>query len=189
MLPWRHRGWSRVIVILFFFNLGARWGCVVTLTPHSLHICVKTLATHCIGGAKGLSGRVRKISPPQGFDPRIPQPVASCYTYWAIPAHSSVKWTSLITFVNEICMSNKRYCHHNLSNCSRPTLSAIVDCLQYLNTVCCTCWSAVREYNWTGLSAVSEHCENWLSVYSKWILSPTVVYSKWTLSKMAVCLQ
>ena len=32
------------------------------------------------GWATGLSGRVRKISPPTGFDPWIVQPVASRYT-------------------------------------------------------------------------------------------------------------
>jgi hypothetical protein len=31
-------------------------------------------------GPQGLSGRVRKISPPPGFDPRTVQPVASRYT-------------------------------------------------------------------------------------------------------------
>ena len=40
-----------------------------------------------LGGPQGLSGRMRKISPPPGFDPRIVQPVASCFTDWAIPAH------------------------------------------------------------------------------------------------------
>ena len=33
------------------------------------------------------SGQVRKISPPQGFDPRTVQPVASRYTDYAIPVH------------------------------------------------------------------------------------------------------
>jgi hypothetical protein len=39
-----------------------------------------------IGGRQGRSGRVQKISPPPGFDPRAVQPVASCYTDWAVPA-------------------------------------------------------------------------------------------------------
>ena len=34
------------------------------------------------------SGRVRKISPP-GFDPRTVQPVATCYTDCAMPAHTT----------------------------------------------------------------------------------------------------
>ena len=38
-----------------------------------------------LGGPQGRSGRVRKISPPPGFDPRTVQPVASRYTDWAIP--------------------------------------------------------------------------------------------------------
>ena len=41
-----------------------------------------------LGGYQGRSGRVRKISPPPGFDPRTVQPVASRYTDWAILAHS-----------------------------------------------------------------------------------------------------
>ena len=38
-----------------------------------------------LGGPQGRSGRVRKNSPPPGFDPRIFQLVASRYTDWAIP--------------------------------------------------------------------------------------------------------
>jgi hypothetical protein len=33
-----------------------------------------------LGGPKGWSGQVRKISPPMGFDPRTVQPVVSHYT-------------------------------------------------------------------------------------------------------------
>jgi hypothetical protein len=33
-----------------------------------------------LGGPQGRSGRVRKISPPYGFDPRTVQPVASLHT-------------------------------------------------------------------------------------------------------------
>jgi len=39
------------------------------------------------GGPQGRSGRVRKISPPSGFDPRTVQPIASRCTDWANPAH------------------------------------------------------------------------------------------------------
>jgi hypothetical protein len=41
-----------------------------------------------LGGLQGWSGRVRKISPPPGFDPRTFQPVVSRYTECAIPAHT-----------------------------------------------------------------------------------------------------
>ena len=40
-----------------------------------------------LGRPQGRSGRVRKISPPPGFDPRTAQPVASRYNDCAIPAH------------------------------------------------------------------------------------------------------
>jgi len=39
-----------------------------------------------LGESQGKSGRVRKISPPPGFDPRTVQSAASRYTDWAIPA-------------------------------------------------------------------------------------------------------
>ena len=39
------------------------------------------------GWAQGRPGRVRKISPLPGFYPRTSQPVASCYTDYAIPAY------------------------------------------------------------------------------------------------------
>ena len=37
-----------------------------------------------LGGPQGQSGRVRKISSSQGFDPRAVQPLASRYNYYAI---------------------------------------------------------------------------------------------------------
>ena len=40
-----------------------------------------------LGGPQGRFGRVWKISPTPGFDPRTVQPVASRYTDWAIPAY------------------------------------------------------------------------------------------------------
>jgi len=39
-----------------------------------------------LGVPEGRCGRVWKISPPPGFDPRTVQPVASRYADWAIPA-------------------------------------------------------------------------------------------------------
>jgi hypothetical protein len=40
-----------------------------------------------LGRPQGRSGRVLKISPSPGFDPRTVQLVASRYTDYAIPAH------------------------------------------------------------------------------------------------------
>jgi len=39
-----------------------------------------------LSGSQGRSGRVQKISPPPGLDPRTVQAVASRYTDCAIPA-------------------------------------------------------------------------------------------------------
>ena len=43
-----------------------------------------------LGGSQGRCGRMRKISLRTGFDPRTVQPVASRYTDWAMPAHTSI---------------------------------------------------------------------------------------------------
>ena len=40
-----------------------------------------------LGGPQGQSGRVRKISPPPGFDPQTIQHVANRYTDWATPGY------------------------------------------------------------------------------------------------------
>jgi hypothetical protein len=37
-----------------------------------------------LGDPQGLSGRVRQISPPPGFDPRTVQPIASGYTHYPL---------------------------------------------------------------------------------------------------------
>jgi hypothetical protein len=53
--------------------------------------------THCTGGWVGLRAgmdRCGKSRPPQGFDPRTFQPVASRYTDWAVPAHRWGSWSS-----------------------------------------------------------------------------------------------
>ena len=53
----------------------------------------KRPGTHCIGGwvgPQGRSGRVWKISPPLGFDPRTVQPVAGRYIDCAIPTNEKI---------------------------------------------------------------------------------------------------
>ena len=44
-----------------------------------------------LGGPQGPSERLRKISPPPGFDPRAVQPVANLYTDCVIAAHKSTQ--------------------------------------------------------------------------------------------------
>ena len=51
-----------------------------------------------LGGPQSRSGQVRKISPLPEFDTRTFQPVASCYTNYAMPApNSSLFQTELIS--------------------------------------------------------------------------------------------
>ena len=49
-------------------------------------------------------GRVGKISPPPGFDPRTVPPVASRYTDYAIPAHTIYSTYILCDMVNLVAL-------------------------------------------------------------------------------------
>jgi hypothetical protein len=64
-----------------FFN-GGRWGGWSTPPPGRFTPGKETRYPLCgrLGGPQGLSERVRKISPPPGFDPWTFQLVASRYT-------------------------------------------------------------------------------------------------------------
>ena len=55
-----------------------------------------------LGGPQGRSGRVGKISPVPGFDPRTVQPVRSRYTDWAIPACLSLVGADHILHVSTV---------------------------------------------------------------------------------------
>jgi hypothetical protein len=67
-----------------------------------------------LGGPQRPCGRVRKISPPPGFDPRTVRPVASRCTDWAVPAHGVPVVLSLTdccrmscTRVHNVCIWKK----------------------------------------------------------------------------------
>jgi hypothetical protein len=64
-------------------GVGGQGYTPATLSPGSIGYALYRK----LGGHQGRSGRVRKILPPLGFDPRTVQPVASRYTDWAIAAH------------------------------------------------------------------------------------------------------
>jgi hypothetical protein len=68
-------------IALNFRDLGTRMGCGKHHAPAALPLG----NTRCplyrrLGGSQGQSGRVRKITPPPGFDPRTFQPVTSRFT-------------------------------------------------------------------------------------------------------------
>ena len=77
-----HEDQNRLEVYLYsFFNLGARWGWVVNVTPQPFTPGMTRYAWYRrLGEPQGQSGRVRKISPPTGIDLRTVQPLASRYT-------------------------------------------------------------------------------------------------------------
>ena len=84
-MPWRHRGGVEV-QLCSFFNLDARCWWMVTVTSPLLYLRKKTRCPFYerMGEPQGLSGHVRKISPPSGSNPRTARYVASRYTGWAI---------------------------------------------------------------------------------------------------------
>jgi hypothetical protein len=61
-----------------------------------------------LGGPQGLSGRVRNISPPPGFDPRTFLPVAIRYTDYAIPAQIYSYTLSLASALDGVGWSTTR---------------------------------------------------------------------------------
>ena len=82
---------------------GGRW-----LTPrHGF-----TAGKETLGGPQGRSGRVRKIAPQLGFEPRTAQPVASRYTDWPlkevfeaeISSHPSHHSTNIVVLCKKRCL-------------------------------------------------------------------------------------
>jgi hypothetical protein len=84
---------SRDIALLFRYpRRGLGW--VVNATPRPLYSREHQGVYRRLGGPQGRSGRVRKISPPPGFDPRSTSPNESLYRLyffccgiWPIPGH------------------------------------------------------------------------------------------------------
>jgi hypothetical protein len=73
---------SRGIALLCFIELGIRRGEASDSRPGRFLSPGKTRYPlyRRLGEPQGRSGRVRKILPPPGFDPRTDQPVVSRYT-------------------------------------------------------------------------------------------------------------
>ena len=63
-------------------RVGGQHHALATLTPGSTRYPLYRR----LGGPQSWSGQVQKISLAPGFDPRTIQPIASCYTNYAIPA-------------------------------------------------------------------------------------------------------
>ena len=56
-----------------------------------------------LGGPQGRSGRLWKISPPPGFDPRAFQPITSRYTYYAVPDCETLVYYLLTYLLTSWC--------------------------------------------------------------------------------------
>jgi len=77
--------WGENVQHYSFFNLGAIWVGWSRHVPAALPPRKETryLVYTRLCGPQGRPERVRKISPPPGFDPRTVQHEASRYTDWA----------------------------------------------------------------------------------------------------------
>jgi hypothetical protein len=89
-------------IALLFLDLDTRGGWVIITTPWPVYPW-ETPGTHCterLGGPRGRSGRVRKISPPPEFDPRTASYVDNvliCYAANERPvSHTACVWVTLL---------------------------------------------------------------------------------------------
>jgi hypothetical protein len=87
---WRPRGGTDV-QLYSFFNLGARWGWVFDTTPRPFDHRENSVPTVQKAGwaPAPVWTKAENLAPPQGFDPRTVQSVASRYTDWAVTVHTS----------------------------------------------------------------------------------------------------
>jgi hypothetical protein len=76
-----------------------------------------------LGGPHGRSGQGQKISPPPGFDPWTVQPVASCYSDYAILTHYCVH----LNFFKLFQVFHNKKCHFI---CSESILNCLYNFLQ-----------------------------------------------------------
>jgi hypothetical protein len=106
-----------------------------------------------LGRPQGRSGRLRKILPPPGFDPRTVQPVASRYTDRAIPAHNNISVVIIIVVVFSVI--SFVYAMHLLicADCIIDFCTVKSEGTQTRMMVLLLC-KAIQAYNLTFLSSV-----------------------------------
>jgi hypothetical protein len=131
---------------------------------------------------QGRSGRVRKIAPLPGFDPRTVQSVASCYTDWTYPAHGDIKALHFMYFISAL---------HGLDNLLLvpKNILCVFDYLYtYLSEIHLT--MIYRHYR----SAEKSLDTRWCCPYSQVIFAPpvitinvTVFSEKWTIKDVEGC--
>jgi hypothetical protein len=113
-----------------FFNLRAGRGFVAISTPRPLYCRERDPLPiyRRLGGPQGPSGRLRKILPPPGFDPRTVRPVARHTTmgglakwYWILRLHKKLEIFSLpyVLLISEAWI----FCNENLTYCISRFLS------------------------------------------------------------------
>ena len=93
--------WRMTIVSSTSAPIGGAW-----LTPRARRLIPGKGTRYPLyrsqGGLQGQRGRMRKISPPTGFDLRIFRSVASRYTDYSIPAHlKSIQSENKYIFINK----------------------------------------------------------------------------------------
>ena len=124
-----------------------------------------------LGGLQSRSGRVKKISPSPGSDPRTVQPVAICYTDWAIPGTEArpkrreylavSMQKSSVRISTAASTSNVNYCQGQIASVDTFVVVSFVSCWktrQYFAKWICSCHE-VTGWEGTKLTVV---CLIWL---------------------------
>jgi hypothetical protein len=113
---------------------GTRRGWGVSVTPRSLFTPGKTRYPlhRWLGGPQSWSGRVRKISPPSGFDPRTVQPVASRNTT-TLPDPPPIFTSGQISLLNGVI---RRHFAIHLERLSQLSLPGVMSACVYVRM----CW-------------------------------------------------
>ena len=106
-----------------------------------------------LGGPPARSGRVWKISPPPGFDPRTVQPVASRYTDWALPAGFQNNESKKNAHIKSSMGCHPLYLHQ--PSYENTTKQEVPDVWRYLDSHTWMQRTSIRSgvhHNWTQLT-------------------------------------
>jgi hypothetical protein len=130
---------------LIFLDLGTRRGNVVSTTPRPLYPGKEPVPTYRrLSGPHGRSGRVRKISPPPGFDPRTVQPVA---IPTELPRSPEVLHTSIIPInIRSVkIVLNNQYIELSSQLMEIPEFEFEDQSVTKSNFLCCVNWTQRRD--------------------------------------------
>ena len=147
-----------------------------------------------LSGSKGRSGRVRKISPPPGFDPRTIQPVASRYADCAIPVrliYNKVSENTRFHLLNLFGSQPEDGYMKKAETCRRYDCLSFNLCLQIIYMLDCKImYILLITENTTGMSQMKIiRCYYPPKRQKSFIQQPAVTFQKACISTCQVCLK